>query len=125
MPEDERAIGVPLGNPSGLHLVVLSSNFVDRSLRIGHKVEATSKTIAANMAPYRTSMTFPTAILVVNPSGLIISFIAVVLRLWMRKLGRAKLRLSDYTIVASWVGFFENQGGDSLLIVDSCSVLGS
>jgi hypothetical protein len=77
------------------------------------------------MAPYRTSMTFPTAILVVNTGGLIISFIAVVLRFWVRKLRRTKLRLSDYTIVASWVGFFEKQGGDSLLIVDSYSVWGS
>ncbi|KAF2681996.1 hypothetical protein K458DRAFT_371306 [Lentithecium fluviatile CBS 122367] len=55
------------------------------------------------MAPYKTSMIFPTTILVVNSTGLLLSFVAVVLRFWARKIRRTKLRLSDHTIIASWI----------------------
>lgn len=55
------------------------------------------------MAPYKTSLQFPTAILVVNIIGLTLSFISVVLRLWARHVRNVKWRLSDYTIIASWV----------------------
>ncbi|KAF3062123.1 hypothetical protein GL218_03952 [Daldinia childiae] len=55
------------------------------------------------MAPYTPSMRFPTAVLVVNSIGLAISFAAVGLRFWSRSLRRVKTRLSDYTIVISWL----------------------
>ncbi|KAI0844754.1 hypothetical protein F5Y00DRAFT_255798 [Daldinia vernicosa] len=55
------------------------------------------------MAPYTPSMRFPTAVLVVNSVGLAISFAAVGLRFWSRSMRRAKVRLSDYTIVVSWI----------------------
>ncbi|OTB13180.1 hypothetical protein K445DRAFT_170932 [Daldinia sp. EC12] len=55
------------------------------------------------MAPYTPSMRFPTAVLVVNSIGLAISFAAVGLRFWSRSMRRVKLRLSDFTIVISWI----------------------
>ncbi|KAI1150271.1 hypothetical protein F4825DRAFT_427485 [Nemania diffusa] len=58
------------------------------------------------MAPYKTSLQFPTAILVVNIIGLTLSFISVVLRLWARHVRNVKWRLSDYTIIASWLFTF-------------------
>ncbi|KAI1412246.1 hypothetical protein F5Y13DRAFT_200245 [Hypoxylon sp. FL1857] len=58
------------------------------------------------MAPYSTEMEFPTAVLVVNSCGLVLSFFAVVLRFWARYIRRFKIRLSDYMIVASWLFAF-------------------
>lgn len=48
-------------------------------------------------------MRFPTAVLAVNTVGLALSFLAVNLRLWSRYMRRVKLKLSDYTIIVSWV----------------------
>ncbi|KAJ8109466.1 hypothetical protein ONZ43_g6129 [Nemania bipapillata] len=58
------------------------------------------------MAPYTTSLRFPTAILAVNIIGLTLSFLSVVLRLWARHVRNVKWRLSDYTIIASWLFTF-------------------
>ncbi len=55
------------------------------------------------MAPYDTSMRFPTVILVVNTVGLTLSFLALVCRIWARVIRKKRMGLSDYTIIASWV----------------------
>ncbi|KAI0888724.1 uncharacterized protein GGS22DRAFT_152222 [Annulohypoxylon maeteangense] len=58
------------------------------------------------MAPYNTSMRFPTAVLIVNSCGLALAFFAVLLRFWARYIRRVKVRLCDYMIVASWLFSF-------------------
>ncbi|RYP42642.1 hypothetical protein DL767_000011 [Monosporascus sp. MG133] len=55
------------------------------------------------MAPYSTSMRLPTAVLAVNTCGLALSFVALALRFWARFIRRVKMRLCDYTIIASWL----------------------
>lgn len=56
-----------------------------------------------NMTSYSELEAFPKAILAVNSIGLAISFAAVVMRLWTRLALKIRPRLSDYTIIASWV----------------------
>ncbi|OCL13442.1 hypothetical protein AOQ84DRAFT_436331 [Glonium stellatum] len=58
------------------------------------------------MAPFSPKMHFPTAILVVNSVGLALAFLAVVLRLWARRMRRVTMRLSDFSIIVAWLFAF-------------------
>ncbi|KAK4173610.1 hypothetical protein QBC36DRAFT_293235 [Triangularia setosa] len=58
------------------------------------------------MAPYNVRMAFPTTVLAVNSVGLLLSFTAVALRFYSRSLRGTKMRLSEYSIIASWVFTF-------------------
>ncbi|VBB84182.1 Putative protein of unknown function [Podospora comata] len=58
------------------------------------------------MAPYNVRMVFPTAVLAVNSTGLLLSFMAVALRFYSQSLRGAKMGLSEYSIIASWLFTF-------------------
>ncbi|KAK4200388.1 hypothetical protein QBC40DRAFT_71452 [Triangularia verruculosa] len=55
------------------------------------------------MAPYNVRMAFPTTVLAVNSVGLLLSFTAVALRFYAQSLRGTKMRLSEYSIIASWI----------------------
>ncbi|KAK0744966.1 hypothetical protein B0T21DRAFT_399250 [Apiosordaria backusii] len=58
------------------------------------------------MAPYNVRMAFPTTVLAVNSVGLLLSFTAVALRFYSQSLRGTKMRLSEYSIIASWLFTF-------------------
>ncbi len=58
------------------------------------------------MAPLTMHMRFPVAILVVNSLLIALAAIAVILRLWARRVKRTLLQVNDYAIIVAWASTF-------------------